>query len=406
MTDAETIEIIGIGSAGDGDGANGRFVPFALPGETWRATTEGGFERTGAASPIRVTPPCRHFGVCGGCLMQHVQHEAYAAWKRDLIVNAFHHHGLDLTMAPLVETPVGSRRRVVMTAQRTRSGLVLGFHVRGSHGLVDLAMCPVSVPEIVASLSDLRALLAGLLAPNQEVHLTVLATRLGLDVAIDAERALTPAQRQTIAAASSFLRVSWRGEPVVTRGPVTLDVDNIAMTVPPRGFVQAVAAAEQTLRAAVIEGIGRARHVADLFCGAGTFTLALARSARVSAYDGDQALIDALNTSARHAHGLKPIVTTRRDLFREPLSARELGAFEAVVLDPPRAGAKAQVETLAKSTVPAIIYVSCNPATLARDARMLTDNGYRIDAVTPVDQFLWSDHVEVIVRFSRTRRRG
>jgi 23S rRNA (uracil1939-C5)-methyltransferase len=299
--------------------------------------------------------------------------------------------------------PPGSRRRAVLTCKRAGEKITLGYHGRRSHALFDLEECPVLMPSIVAGLPGLRAI--GGLLPAGETRFTLLATPAGLDVSVEGKfrnrDAKAAAAIARIAAEHSFARITLAGETIVERASPVLQTSGIDVVPPPGAFVQAVAQTEDALANAVLERIGRPKRAADLFCGLGTFALAVARRSRVSAFDSDQAAIAALQMAVRHATGLKPVETRARDLFREPLSPRELAQFDGVVLDPPRAGAKAQCEALARSEVPGIVYVSCDPATLARDARTLVDAGYRLGQVVPIDQFLFSAHVELVAAFAR-----
>jgi 23S rRNA (uracil1939-C5)-methyltransferase len=270
---------------------------------------------------------------------------------------------------------------------------------------LDVAECPVAVPAIVAALPLLRAMLEPLPAGRAKAAIQVLATPAGLDVQLVLEPGgglrAGYARLAALAARAGFARLVVDGDIVALTRPPRLAFDAIEVQPPPGAFVQAVAEAEAEMLRLVRIGIGNARRVADLFCGIGTFALPLARSARVTALDRSREAVAALASAARHAQGLKPIETRVRDLAAAPLSARELAAFDAVVLDPPRAGADGQARELARSGVAAVVYVSCNPATLARDARLLVDRGYRLAAVTPIDQFLFSAHVEAVALFQR-----
>lgn len=405
MPDEEALDIVALGAQGDGiaETMQGpRYVPFALPGERVRVTGNGVPELVSAPSADRVAPICRHFGICGGCVAQHMGGALYADWKRGIVVEAFRQRGLDPDIAPLVSVPPASRRRAVLTARRTGVEVVLGYHRRASHDIFAMEECPVLAPGIVRQLAGVRALADAF--PGREVRITVLHTSSGLDIAVAAQAGGTPAlaaRLARIAAEHGFARITVSDETIVQRSRPTLDFDGVALAPPPGVFLQAVHQAEDAMVVRVRDAAGKAKRVADLFAGVGTFTFALARRARSLALDSDARAIAALGEAARHAQGLKPIEVRVRDLFRDPLSPRELDAFDAVVFDPPRAGAKAQAEALAASRVATVIAVSCNPATLARDARALVNGGYRIDSVTPIDQFLYSVHVEVVAVFRR-----
>jgi 23S rRNA (uracil1939-C5)-methyltransferase len=406
--DATALDIARLGAQGDGIApvAEGeRFVPFALPGERVRETSQGLPEILSPPSPERRQPICKHFGVCGGCVAQHMSDALYAEWKRNIVIDVLRRRGLDAEVMPLQRIPSASRRRVVLTARRARSGIVLGYHRRRSHELFAVEECPVLAPAIALQLAALRAIIAAL--GIADVRVTVLATPSGLDINLETEKPVAPANIarlvQAAAPQDGTARISVDGETAVARTQPTLDIDDAQIVPPPGTFVQAVAEAEHLMADALLKAMPKAKRVADLFAGIGTFTLRLARRVRVTAIDSDRRAIAALETATRQAQGRKPIEARVRDLFRDPLSPRELDAFDAVVFDPPYAGAKAQAESLARAKVPIVVAVSCNPATLARDLRSLVDGGYRIDQVIPIDQFLYSAHVEVVAILRRSR---
>jgi 23S rRNA (uracil1939-C5)-methyltransferase len=406
----EQLEIGALGAQGDGiaeTAAGPRYVPFALPGEIVAVEADGPPLLMSAPSPDRIAAPCRHFGVCGGCAAQHMGERLYAEWKRGIVVAALRRRRLDVDVAPLRRVAPGTRRRTVLTARRTGARMALGYHRRKSPELVDIEECPVLLPEIAGKLPALRAVAAALAAP--EVRLAVLAAPAGLDIAAEAVGG-RPGLRSArgaiaelgrIAMQHGLARVSLDGETVIERVRPVLSMGETDVAIPPAAFVQAVRPSEETMRELVTAALGKPKRVADLFCGVGTFTFALAGRARVLALDGNAAAIEALTAAARHAKGLKPIEARARDLFREPLSPRELEAFDAVVLDPPRAGASRQAQELARSKVETVIAVSCDPGTLARDAATLTGGGYVVEAVTPIDQFVYSAHVEVVAVLRR-----
>lgn len=420
MMDRVAVEISRVGAQGDGVADRDRgpvFVPGALPGETWEIAGDHAEQRS--FSPDRVTPPCGHFGVCGGCAAQHMSDQLYTSWKKDVVAEAFRHRGLDVEVAPLVRVAPRSRRRAVFGAVIDGRGVLLGFRAEGEHRLVDLTECLVLDPAIVAAFEPLRALSRLLLAhepkpsgkhkPRRKeartARITVTRLDAGLDVAIDAASGVLPAELSAALAAiadnARLVRLSVDGDAVFLKGRPVLTVGGVATEPPPSVFLQAVPEAEARLRELVLAGVGKAKRVADLFCGLGTFTFPLARRAEVLALDGDAKAIAALTHAAKHAQGLRRIEARVRDLGREPLSRTELAAFDAVVLDPPRAGASEQAAALAKSKVPVVVAVSCNPATLARDARILVDGGFALDLVTPVDQFVWTPHIEAVAVFRR-----
>lgn len=368
--------------------------------------------------PSRTDPPCPHFAACGGCALQHLADTAYAAWKIDRLRVALARVGLsDHAMAPLTRTPRGARRRATFAAVRTAgsASVHIGFQMRGSHRVVDLAVCPVVDPAIAALLSPLRHLLAALLAPGSQARVEVTRLDGGLDVLVEGLLGLSEEKRLRLAQFAEDMdlaRISWRrtaddpAEPLALRRPPRAIFGGVPVNVPPGVFLQASAAGEAALLAAVREAIPAHAALADLFSGCGTFTLPLAADgARVHAIDIEAEAIGALAAAVRREPALAARVTCeRRNLFVQPLSAGELARFGAAVIDPPRAGARAQAQALAASEVQTVVYVSCNPASFARDARLLVDGGYRLEAVTPVDQFLWSPHLELAGVFKRYTR--
>jgi 23S rRNA (uracil1939-C5)-methyltransferase len=405
----QTVEIIRLGAQGDGvaETADGlRHVPFALPGELWQlADAPDAGNTLLRAAPSRAHPRCPHFGVCGGCVAQHMPDALYAEWKRAKVVEAFRHRGIDAPVEPLVRVPLASRRRVKMHARRVARGLHLGFHRAGSHDIVPIRECPVALPQIVSALPRLEALLEPVLTGKSEAVIDLVVTPAGLDAAIvftgprPQSKALARMAAQGVSQGLARLLVN--GETLAQSSAPALAFGGVPVELPAAYFVQAVEACETEMVRLVSEATAKAKRVADLFCGLGTFTFPLARRARVLAVDGDKMAIAALEAAARRAQGLKPIETRVRDLFRMPLSAGELAPYDAVVFDPARAGAEAQARELARSKVDEVAAVSCNPGTLARDVRILVDGGYRLDRVTPIDQFLFSHHVEAVATLHR-----
>jgi 23S rRNA (uracil1939-C5)-methyltransferase len=410
VTGLEIVSIDRVGAQGDGvtGGAEGpRFVPFTLAGERVRASFGGDRGRLDAileSSPDRLSPVCRHFGHCGGCALQHMKSELYSEWKREQVVAAFRARGIEADVAAVLR-PQGKRRRAVLSVRRADAGLLVGFHEAQTHDLVDIAECPVLEPRIVAALPGLKKLLEPLVSRKGEARLTVTMTAAGLDVSIDdIERKLSPVVRAAIARDATALgcaRVSVSDEPIYEALAPFLKFGAIDVALPPGVFIQAVGEAEQAMAELILAGLGKVKSAVDLFAGVGAFTFPIAGRAKVLAVDSDKVAIAALAAGVKKATGIKPITTLVRDLFREPLSALELNEHDAIVFDPPRAGAEAQCKMIAKSKVKTVIAVSCNPATLARDARTLIDGGYKIETITPVDQFLYSPHIEVVAVFRR-----
>jgi 23S rRNA (uracil1939-C5)-methyltransferase len=397
-----------LGAQGDGVTAEGVFVPFALPGERVRLMPSGHRARLDAVlqrAPERTEPPCPHFSTCGGCALQHASDRLLAEWKRDLVRRALASRGIEgVGIRPTSTSPPASRRRATFGARRTRKGALVGFHAAASDEIVAVTTCPVSDPALVAALPALAEIAEIGGSRKGTLRLTVTASERGLDIAVEGGKPIEgPMYGQLVAVAATrgLARLSWDGEPLVTRRQPIHRFGRAWVAPPPGGFLQATREGEAALVAAMREAVGTAARVVDLFAGSGTFALPLAEGAEVLAADADAQALAALDAGWRGAEGLRRVVTERRDLLHRPLLARHLAAFDAVVFDPPRAGARAQVEQLALSSVPRVGAVSCNPATFARDARALIDGGYRLDWVLPVDQFRWSPHVELAAAFSR-----
>lgn len=404
----ETITIERLAAEGDGEGG-GVFAPFTLPGEVARGAVEAG--RMAApeiltASPHRRTPPCPHFGLCGGCNLQHAADGFLAGWKRDRIAAALSARGIEgVEIRETITSPPASRRRAGFAARRTKKTVIAGFHRRAGDDLVALESCAVIAPALFGALGAARA--AARLGAARKGAIRAMATLSegGVDLAIEDAKPLERAglmAAAALAAEHDLARLSWNGDVVAERRRPAQRFGAALVTPPPGAFLQATAAGEAALLAAAEEAIGpKTRRIGDLFAGCGAFSLPLAARAEVLAVEGEQAMVDALAAGWRGATGLKKVVALRRDLFRRPLAGAELTALDAVVIDPPRAGAAAQSAELAAAGPPRIAALSCNPATFARDARTLIDGGYRLDWVQPVDQFLWSPHVELAAQFSR-----
>ncbi|MEY3960262.1 MAG: hypothetical protein RIR14_916 [Pseudomonadota bacterium] len=398
----------GIAMAGEGAG---KLVPVYAPGCLPGEEVEGDLVkdtltniRILTPSPNRVKPPCSHARSCGGCLMQHASDGFVAEWKQGIVVGALAAQSLSATFRPMAISPAQSRRRATLSARKTKGGVLMGFHARASDTLVPVPNCQLLHPDLMASFPALEALVKLGGSRTVEVQLTVTRSLAGADVAVTGGKPLDAPMQMEMARlceAHKIARLTWNGETVALRAAPVQRFGRALVAPPPGAFLQATAEGEAALLQAVALAIGSARKVVDLFAGAGTFSIPLAERAEVHAVEGEAAMIAALEKGARNAEGLKRLTTETRDLFRRPLEPDEFKGVDAVVIDPPRAGAEAQVAVLAKTAVPVIAYVSCNPATFARDARVLVEAGYRLDWVQVVDQFRWSAHVELAARFSR-----
>jgi len=405
----EQLTIARLGHRGDGVAetpAGPVYVPYTLPGEVVTVEAVAGhpdrrqLDHIDKASHERVAPVCKHFGVCGGCALQHWSLAEYMLWKRSLVCEMLEHHGVIAPVAPLIDAHGKGRRRAVLHARRgTHNVLEVGFAAPRAHHIVAIDACPVLAPELAGAVTAAWAIAEALKVTEKPLDIHVTAADNGLDVDVRGSGALEPDQIAAlarIADAHGLARLTRHGELVTQRAQPLLTVGRAQVPLPPGSFLQATAEGEATLARLVIEHVGKAKRVADLFAGIGTFALRLAEKARVTAADSEASAIKALQRAAANASGLKQIEAIPRDLFRRPFVASELKVFDAVVFDPPRQGAEAQARELAKSGVKTVVAVSCDPATFARDVKILIDGGYKLAGVTPVDQFRWSHHVEVV----------
>jgi 23S rRNA (uracil1939-C5)-methyltransferase len=409
---AERLTIDRIGHRGDGvaDTPDGPvFVPYALPGETAEVEPVPGHPdrrhllRIESNSTDRIAAICPHFGVCGGCAAQHWTEARYRDWKRSLVTEALAQARIDAPVGEVMDAHGEGRRRAVFHARRgTQNILQVGFAAPRAHEIVAIDRCPVLAPALNGAIAASWSVAEVLNDVRKPLDIQVTATDSGMDVDVRGSGALNSkrtAQLAAVAAKHRLTRLTRHGEIVIQHAAPTVKMGRTTVALPPGAFLQATAEGEAVLARLVEGNTPGVKAVADLFCGVGPFALRLAERARVSAADSDEAAVAALTKAAANTSGLKPIEAQTRDLFRRPLVASELSRFDAVVFDPPRQGAQAQARDLAASKVPVVIAVSCNPATFARDARLLIDGGYKLTQVTPVDQFRYSAHVELVGRF-------
>jgi len=414
----EQLTITAMGHRGDGiaetpDGPV--YVAYTLPGDTVTVEPVLGHPdrrhllHIDTPSPDRIKPICKHFGTCGGCALQHWTLPRYHDWKRGLVTEALKQGGIDAPLDDLIDAHGQGRRRAVLHARRgTHDVLEVGFTAPRAHHVVAIDECPILAPALDGAISAAWAIADVLKPTGKPLDIQITATDAGLDVdvrgsgALDANRSASLAR---LAEKHRLARITRHGELITQCAPPSVKIGRATVVLPPGAFLQATAKAEEVLAELVIEHVAGAKSVADPFAGVGPFALRSAERARVAAFDNHEGAIQALKRAAQTSSGLKPVDAQMRDLFRRPLLPLELGKIDAVVFDPPRQGADAQARQLAASKVPLIVGVSCNPATFARDARILTDGGYRLTRVTPVDQFRYSYHVEVIGRFERSRQR-
>jgi 23S rRNA (uracil1939-C5)-methyltransferase len=406
-----TLKITGLGAQGDGVAEHdGRkvFVPLALPGETVRAELAG--ERARVIEILeaisrRLGPRCSHYGECGGCSLQHMPEADYLEFKRNQVVSALSFQGIDVKVDPVVEIAPRTRRRAVFAAARSGKTIIVGFHGRRSHHIVPIRDCAVVTPGVLALLPKLQQLAAIAAPPKDALTVTVTETATGFDVALTGVAKGFPADARVkltqVGGALGLARLSVNGEVALEQTAPLIRAGAAHLTPPPGAFLQACEPSESAMLKLVQDAVGDARRVVDLFSGSGTFSLPLASAATVHAVESEEAALAALDKAARRATGLKPVTIEKRDLFRRPLTKDELKRFDAAVIDPPRAGAEAQTRQLAGSSVKRVAMVSCNAGTFARDLRLMLDGGYRVNRVTPIDQFLWSPHIEIIAGLSR-----
>jgi len=413
----ERLVIDHVGHRGDGviaggaGGAEPIFVFGALPGETVEVESIAGHPdrrqllRVDTPSAARIAPICPHFGICGGCAVQHWQSENYRAWKRDLVVTALRQAGIEAPVGDLIDAHGDGRRRAVFHARRGGHDILeVGFSAARAHHVIAIDRCPVLAQSLDGALKAAWAIAEVLLPAKKPLDIQVTATGAGLDVDVRGSGALSASLTTAlarVAAAHELARLTRHGDLVAQQRAPTLRIGKATVALPPAAFLQATAAGETALAQLALTYCAGAKAVADLFCGIGPFALRLAEAARVVAVDADEAALAALKRAAAATAGLKPVEIARRDLFKNPFVAEDLDGFDAALFDPPRQGAQAQSRALAASKVPVVVAVSCNPATFARDMRLLIDGGYRLSAVTPVDQFRYSPHVEIVARLEK-----
>ncbi|MDP3492626.1 MAG: class I SAM-dependent RNA methyltransferase [Hyphomonadaceae bacterium] len=406
-----TLTIDRLGAQGDGiatlDGKQ-IFAPLTLPGEIITAEIDRDRARVieiTTPSPDRVAARCSHYGECGGCSLQHLADARYLEFKREQVVTALSFLQIDTPVDPVIAVPPRSRRRAVFAAHRIGKTIAIGFHSRRSHRIVPVTDCAVITPGLLALLPKLERIAAICAPPKDALTISVTETITGFDVALNGVAKAFPADGRirAIQAAGEIglARLSINGDVAMERALPSLRAGAALLTPPPGGFLQACEASEAAMLALVKEAIGDSRKVVDLFAGAGTFSLPVASTATVHAVENDEAALASLDRAARKAQGLKPVTVEKRDLFRQPLTRADLKRFDAAIIDPPRAGAEAQTRELAASSLKRVAIVSCNAQTLARDLRLMLNANWRITRLTPIDQFLWSPHIEIVAQLRR-----
>ncbi|NHQ73181.1 class I SAM-dependent RNA methyltransferase [Roseovarius gahaiensis] len=403
----DQFKITRLGHHGDGIADGPLFAPLTLPGEVVTGQPVGKkLEEIRIIEPSsdRVSPPCRHFKSCGGCQLQHASDRFLQNWKQEVVKTALASNGLETHFLPIAVSPPQARRRATFAARRTKKGAMAGFHARASDTLVEIPDCQLLHPDLMAALPVAKALAQIGASRKHSISVATTLSASGLDICVADGKPLDGPLRVELAALAeqhALARLTWEDEVIATRLPPEQEFGDIHVVPPPGAFLQATKQGEEALRQDVQDIVGASAKVIDLFAGCGTFALPLARNAAVHAVEGDQAMMAALDSGWRMAQGLKAVTHETRDLFRRPLMPDELAKFDAAVIDPPRAGASAQIAELAKSDISKIAYVSCNPVTFAKDAKYLVDQGYQLKALRVVDQFRWSSHVELVAHFMR-----
>jgi len=411
-----------IGTNGDGVAIKDDrpyYVPFTAPADVITATVKEEKGRGFIAelvelqtpSPLRKKAPCKHFGTCGGCSLQHIDDATLSKWKEDRIAEPLSRASVAFdAIEETITSPQASRRRVEFVAAKRKKGVMIGYHLKKSHQIFDVGECPILSADLLAQVKPMRLMLPSIMARNSEARLTLTSTLNGPDLLISANIELDLEIREILARfgqKQNLSRITLRNEKerfeeiVVTRKPALIKIENFEAEISPGGFLQATEEGQETLISLMKQSVSKNQNVVDLFSGCGSFTLpAAATSKKVHAFEGNEDMVVALQKSANKY--MLPVVAEYRDLFRRPLISDELNQFDTAIIDPPRAGAAAQVAELAMSRVSTIIFISCNPNSFARDAKVLMDGGYQLKKIIPVDQFLWSPHVELFSIFEKS----
>lgn len=404
MDERVTIERLGAKADGIATTSEGPvFVPYALPGETVEIERDGSrarLVRLMEASPERETPFCPYFGECGGCATQHMRHGFYQSWKRDTLAHTLHQARIDAPLDPMIDAHGDGRRRVTLHVRFPDRAMHVGYMAARSHHVVEVDHCPIAVPALQRRAPQVaRAIGEHLKSARKPLDIQITATQSGLDVDIRGHGPVKDKDRFSLielAATLDLARLSLHGDVIVERRPPAIVMGRASVVPPPGSFLQATQCGEETLAGLAVAACHGAKRVADLFSGCGPFALRLAERAEIHAVESDKGSVASLDKAARGTPGLRRVTVEARDLFRRPLLTLELNAFDAVMIDPPRAGAEAQARQIAASKVPLVVSVSCDAATFARDAAILMGGGYALERVVPVDQFKHSPHLEVV----------
>ena len=394
-----------LGHQGDGIADGPVYASYTLPGELVTGRLDGQHLRDvkiATPSADRVKPPCRHFPACGGCQLQHASDTFVEHWKTDVVRQALLAHGLEAEFLPTHSSSAHSRRRAVVSARRTKKGAMVGFHAPASGVVIETPNCQLLHPDLMRALPAAADLARVGASRKHALQVMLTLSESGVDANVLNGKALENQMHMELAAIAerhNLARLCWQQEPIATRRAPYQSFGNAQVTTPPGAFLQATLDGQSALQSDVRQALGGAKRVVDLFAGCGTFALDLASDHEVHAVEGDAAMMEALDHGWRMAEGLRKVTTETRDLFRRPLTPDELQRFDAVILDPPRAGAEAQIAEICAAKVLLVSYVSCNPVSFARDAAILVRNGYELSQLRVVDQFKWSAHVEIVSKF-------
>ncbi len=396
-----------LGHQGDGIASGPIFVPRTLPGEVVEGDVDGdrmAAPRIVTPAPDRVRPPCPHYKSCGGCALQHASDDFVSGWKIGVVKQALSAQGIDANPDGIETSSAQSRRRATFSARRTKGGTLIGFHAPKSDAITAIPNCQLLHPGMMAAMPALEALVQAGGSRKTELRLAVTLSAAGPDVAVTGGKPLDLAletELAQLAGTHGLARLTWDGELIALVFPPAQAFGAAQVVPPPGAFLQATADGEAALLSVVRDAVAGAKQVVDLFAGCGTFALPLAEKAELHAVEGEGPMLAALDKGWRGAIGLKKVTTETRDLFRRPLMPDELKRFDAVVIDPPRAGAEAQMAEIAASDITRVAAISCNPVSFARDAKLLMDAGFRLERLVVVDQFRWSTHVELAASFRR-----
>ena len=402
MTD---LKIEKLGHRGDGIAAGPVYVSRTLPGERVNGEVDNARvvdPKIETPSPDRISPRCRHYNSCGGCGLHHASDDFIGRWKKGIVREALAFYDIEAPIEAIHTSPVQSRRRATLSGRRTKKGALVGFHAPASEMVTSIPDCLILRPALLELLPYLQDFTRNVASRKGELKFAVTETETGLDVAVSGGRELELPLRETLAVFSleaGLARLVWDEETVAMSVQPTVRFGEAPIPLPPGAFLQATKEGEASLQEAVASAVKGSKRIMDLFSGCGTFALTLAKEFEVHAVEGDPSLVSALDAGWRHASNLQRVTTEKRDLFRRPVLVDELHSFDAVVVDPPRAGAEAQISEIAKARVPKIASVSCNPTTFARDSAILTRAGYKLTRIDVIDQFRWSPHVEVAGAF-------